>query len=777
MAFYRTRAWFTCAIASLSLIFASNASAVADNGNIIDIPTINSPVVIDGELNEQSWQQGRTVELNISTSPYDNIPAPVKTLARVMEDENQLYIAFVADDPEPQNIIAYLRDRDKSVTDDLVGIKLDPFNDHRLAYIFMVNPLGAQVDGIDNEMTRENSYLWDGIWQAAGKMTANGYQVEMAIPFRILNFNDSGENKTWAIEFIRMYPRDDRHRLSNVSKDRDNSCSICQMSEINGFKNARAGQNIMVTPSVVASRTEERDLYSDAPEWQDDNAIDLGLDLRWAITQDNLLNLTLNPDFSTVEADAGQLSVNTTFSLFYEEKRPFFLDNADYFSSNYNLVYTRNIGDPDYGIKFTGKSGQHSYGLFITNDSETNFILPGNLGSDIAMLKEESHNGALRYRFDANDDLSLGLISTFRKSDHYHNLVSGIDGKYMLSPSDTLTAQYLVSNTEYPEELFSSLCDQTFCIEPYLRTAKQDDFSDQAFKLAVERQTEFWRVNLNYEDIGADFRADLGYMPKTDYNRFSSLVGHTWYGEQDSLWTEVYSHAKYSISHNENDELLTKEWQAYTGVYGPMLSWLEVVFTHAQGTGLRDNTMSLAIDGNTSLHTTDELALWAEFQPLPALFVGSALVLGEQIDYDNDRVGDIREISPMVVYNATRHLEFTLSHTYSRLDADGAEVYTANLTDLRVNYQFDLRSALQLSVVYSKVDRNKDNYQLDAWQDNWYTENEDDLSTQLIYSYKVNPQTVFFLGYSDLSLENDDIGSLKQSERTAFMKISYAWMG
>jgi hypothetical protein len=768
MAIIRTYATISLLwILAISPLYAQPLKA----GSALELPYDQGKITIDGKLDDNQWQRAKKIDVNISTHPYDNITSPVKTTALVIENDEYLYIAFIAEDPDPSKIVAYLRDRDQSITDDLVGIKLDPFNNHRLAYKFLVNPLGTQLDGIDNEMTGESSYLWDGIWESAGQITEHGYQVEIAIPYRILNFSESDSRKTWAIEFIRTYPRDDRHRISNVPKNRDNSCKICQMGEITGFKQAQASKNIMLTPSIVASRFEDRNVFINNDDWHGDNSVDIGLDLRWALSPDTLVNATLNPDFSTVEADAGQLRVNTTFSLFYDEKRPFFLDNADYFTSNYNLVYTRNIGDPDYGAKLTGKAQNHTYGLFLANDSETNFILPGNLGSDMATLDEESQNMALRYRYDVNKDLSFGWISTLRHSDNYHNLVSGLDSKYMLSESDTLTGQYLLSNTQYPISLYQSVCDEDFCYEPYLRAQKDDDFSDQALKIEWDRQTEFWHFNAKYQDIGKDFRADLGYMPRADSNKLSGIVGRQFYANQDSWWSEIVTEIAYQISHNDDGQLLSKDWQLYTGVAGPMLSWFELAYTQGQSRGLREDTLSLEVDGNSELFDINELYLWAEFRPHASLFLGTSLIIGEQIDYANNRLGDLTELSPEITLNVNTHLELALIHTYSQLEADSTEVYTANLTDLRVNYQFNLRSSLKLSLVYSQLDRNQDNYQYPV------SSTSNDLSTQLIYAYKVNPQTVFYLGYSDLSYENDTLGSLKQAERTAFMKLSYAWLG
>ena len=383
----------------------------------LNIPYIEGEVIIDGEINDDLWLGALSIELNLVNSPWDNLPSPVKTTAKLVENGEFLYISFVASDPEPENIQAFLTDRDNAWFHDLVGIKLDTHNNRRLNYEFFVNPYGVQNDSTFNEITGEANDSWDGLWYAFGKKTAQGYQVEIAIPYNILNFKSDGQEKKWAIELVRIYPRDTSLRISHVPINRDNPCWLCQYPEAIGFETAKIDKNIRLTPTLAATSDAYRDvnsLNSDISEWTTENEVAAGLDLRWGINANNLLNATINPDFSTVESDSGQLNVNTNFSLFYEEKRAFFLDNSDYFSSDFNLVYTRNIADPDYGAKLTGRIDKHSYGVFSTNDTETNILLPGNLGSQLVTLNKESHSGALRYRYDFSDDLTVGTITTFR---------------------------------------------------------------------------------------------------------------------------------------------------------------------------------------------------------------------------------------------------------------------------------------------------------------------------------------------------------------------------
>ncbi|NQZ79609.1 MAG: carbohydrate binding family 9 domain-containing protein, partial [Colwellia sp.] len=286
-------------ITALFFLTITTVSVAQNIPNIsqLSIPYSNKSVIIDGEMNDDIWQDALVIPLTIVNSPLNNEKSPVDTQARIIENGQFIYVSFIAQDPHPENIQGFLADRDSTWSEDLVGIKLDTFNSRQLNYNFFVNPFGVQNDSIANEITGETNYLWDGIWQSYGKKTATGYQVEIAIPYHILNFDENNDLKTWAIELVRLYPRDERLRISHISLDRNNDCWVCQMPEITGFKNTEIGNNILLTPALVASNNQTRDIYTPSDNWHKNDDINAGIDLRWGPNANTLVNVTLNPDF------------------------------------------------------------------------------------------------------------------------------------------------------------------------------------------------------------------------------------------------------------------------------------------------------------------------------------------------------------------------------------------------------------------------------------------------------------------------------------------------
>ena len=770
---------FLCLLFFFSFVNITYSQQNTSQSNIshdfanLDIPNVAGVIKVDGELNDIQWQQAKKLHLNYVTRPFENTRPPVTTQVKIFENGDTLYLAFIAQDPDIKDISAFYRDRDGIWSDDLVGIKLDTFNDSRLAYQFFVNPFGIQADSIQNEMTGGESDSWDGIWQSAGKIVDNGYQVEMAIPLRILNFKEGIESKVWGAEFVRFYPRADRLRISNVPFDRNNACNLCQMGSIGGFEQAKQGKNLAFIPTLVLGKGQSRDL-EESEAWEDSNNKEIGLDVKWGITPEISLQATLNPDFSQVEADVAQLSINDTFALFFDEKRTFFLENSDYFSSDFNLVYTRNVGAPDYGAKVTGRIDQHTFGFFAANDGSTTFLVPGNLGSSIASFEEGSLNLALRYRYDLSKQLSVGLTSTVRDAQGYYNYVNGIDAKYQLTDKDTFHAQIIRSDTQYPIDMYKEFCkndceqDEDYS-ETALRLKKSKAFSGKAYRLRYAHEERNWNVFLNRNSRGTGIRTDLGFGSLAD--RHQSLVGggYNWYSE-NTWWNKVRLSGDWDISHNDNGELIEKETEMQLSLNGQLQSYFEIGLLTRDKVGLRDDPSRLSITNNTTLFTEQQASFFFEMRPSSRWYISMFARYGDHIDYDNNRLGKQLFVRPTINWSVGKSLQFKLRHTYQNLDVGSQQLFTAGLSDFRATYQFNQRQFLRLILVYSDIHRNQDNYTFDV------DASSKGLGAQLLYSYKINPLTKFFVGYSDSAYQDDVLTSLTKNERSVFMKFSYAWL-
>jgi hypothetical protein len=733
-------------VLNLILIFLFSASSLRAQQPEAEfqIPRISDAPVIDGSIGELEWAAAERVLLDIETNPGENIPAQVTSEALIMEDGEVLYVAFISWDPNVNDIRAFYRDRDNVRNNDQVGIVLDTFNDQRRAYEFYVNPYGVQMDAINDDVNNRYDSSWNAIWDSAGRINEDNYTVEMAIPLKQLRFTEGLASQTWGINFVRRYPRDRDYRISNRPRNLNLSCYLCDIGKAQGFADVEAGRNLEVIPTVTTSYSENRD-PQDSQWVEEDIDPQASLDVRWGINQNLYLNATLNPDFSQVEADRTILDTNTTFSIFVPERRTFFLDGADYFNSYLNLVHTRNIANPDYGAKLTGKSGDHTYGLLTANDTNTSFLIPRSLGSSVATLGEvESDVSIMRYRYDVLNNSAIGAIVTDRQADGYRNTVTAIDGVFQLTNSDTLTVQTLHSESEYPlaiQERYNQL----------------PELSDQTHVIDYRHRDRRWDWWVNYVDYGEDFRADLGFINQVDFRRLTVRAGHTWRWNDDNFFSRIWLAADWDKTYDQSGLKLEEELEFFVEMDGPLQSRLSGLFggseTYFNGKYFDEQFNQVRIN----------------FRPNADLFLNMYLRVEDVVDFANTRLGRSVRVGPEVTYSWGPHLQMNLQHTLQEFDVDDGRLFTANLTDGRITYQFSPRSFMRFTLQYVDQDRDPSLYV------NPVQSRNKTLATQLLYSYRINAASRFFIGYSDSGFQNDTYDSIEPTNRTVFAKFSYAW--
>ena len=477
-----------------------------------------------------------------------------------------------------------------------------------------------------------------------------------------------------------------------------------------------------------------------------DAEVEAGVSIRWGITPDLTANLTINPDFSQVEADVAQLDVNNRFALFYPEARPFFLEGADYFKTPLQAVFTRTVDDPAVGAKLTGKRGNNTFGVFAARDKVTNLLFPGPFGSDSTSLDEAYTSLVGRYSRGFGNASSFGGLVTVRDGDNYHNYVGGVDGTWRINDQHEVQIQYLKSKTEYPNDIAVEF-DQPI-----------DEFDGSSKMAAYYYNSRNWWGNLKYFESSTGFRADSGFEPQVGGDSQHVNLARVWHGGDKKWWRRIVLHAEHNVVHEESGPLIEQNSSLRLGVGGPLQSWLQI----------RLRTGSEMADG--VLFDVSDIGLYAEFRPLGGISVGSYMQYGDQIDFANTRLGDQLYLEPFLNWNINRHLLMRLQGAIVSMDTkQGEKIFDASVFDARLTWQFNLRSFVRLTLQRSDISRNPDVY-IDT-----VDEQSKNMGRQLLYSYKINPQTVFFLGYSDQYVDDDDLDGLTVSGRSLFMKIGYAW--
>ena len=709
----------------------------------VEIPRITAIPIIDGSIEEDEWQEAAAIQVNIEVDPGDNIEAEVTAQALIMEDGQTIYVAFRAHDPDPSQIRGFYEDRDSGWDGDYMGIILDTFNDERRAFEFLVNPFGVQMDAIYDDVNQREDESWNAIWDSVGQITESGYTVELAIPLKQLRFSETESVQVWGIDFYRHYPRDRSTSIHSQRIDWNISCYLCQISKLEGFQNLEQSRNLEVIPTITSSSSESRS--PEDGDWERKNNSQGSLDLRWGISQDTYLNATINPDFSQVEADSLQLDVNNTFSLFFPERRTFFLDGADYFDTYENLVHTRNIASPEYGLKLTGKTNQNTYGLVAANDETTNFIIPRSLSSRVASIEGlESKVAIGRYRRDIFENSTLGALVTDRRGKNYSNTVLSLDSTLRPTAQDTISIQAMHSTSEYPNNI------QT-------EHQQEAELNDNSYVIEYQHNDRQWDWRLGYYDWGDDFRADLGFVNRVDFKHMVATIGRTWRWDGDGFFSRIRFAADYDRTEDQSGLQLEEETEFFINMSGPLQSYLNGLFgsseTYWNGKYFDEQFNMINVG----------------FSPTPNLTLSSMIRYEDVVDFANTRLGYSKRWGPRINYRFGRHFQVNLRHQLQEFESDSKPLFRANLTDLRATYQFDARSFVRLTVQYADRERNVENYirVVDATSKN--------LGAQLLYSYKLNAATRFFLGYSDKGFQNDIYDSIEYTNRTFFAKFSYAW--
>ncbi len=740
------------AVAVLPLVFAVSAPA-QDKPAIpwINILPATSEIEIDGVLNERAWQTAGVLDLKYEWFPGDQVEPPVRTECFLAYDNDNLYVAFRAFDPEPQKIRAHLMDRDSVETfilDDHVVLLLDTFNDQRRAFQFRVNPLGVQMDGIISTVGDVEDFSWDIIWKSAGKITDYGYIVEIELPFNQLRFKPGGDAQTWGVEAGRSYPRSVRHRIAAHPVDRNDNCQLCQLSKVTGFEGLKPGLNLEITPTVTATRTDTRPNFPTGSLQSGSEDVEGGLSVRWGATPSFTFNGTINPDFSQVEADVAQLSVNERFALFFPEKRPFFLEGFDFFSSRLRTVFTRTVADPKWGFKFTGKQGKNVIGVFAAEDEnrENNLFIPGSQSNAFASIDDDILSGVLRFRRDIGKSSTIGMLYTGRDSTDYHNHVVGLDASLVINQKNDLTIQVLHSDTRYPDAIWMA------------NGQPSGSFDDEAFIFDWNRITRNLIVSLEYQAHGEDFRADSGFIQRVDWNRALGVVRRNFWGEPTDWYSQLQVGAFAARTEDDSGQLTDETLDVFFNFRGPMQSHSEIEIFREKirsGTTLFEDLYSVSAGTVVQPTGSFKYLMWVKF--------------GDGVDFANSRKGDQLLAEAEVELRLGRRFNSRINHTLQELDVAGGTLFTANLSQLRLVYQFNVRMFARAIFQYQDIERDPSLYLFPVGAE------DKNLFTEFLYSYKINPRTVAFVGYRDRRI-GDDMISLTQLEREFFVKLGYAWV-
>src|SRR5436190_4504480 len=352
------------------LAFATLAPPARAEPPRLTIPRVAHPPDIAEFLTMTAADEAggmRRIEGFVQRFPNDAQPVTERTVVYVGYDAEQLYVLFECFDREPDKVGAHLVGRDLLPNDDdSVAVHIDTFRDLKHAYGFQINPLGVQTDGVYTEGAGWD-LSWDAVWRSEGRLTPNGYVVLVTIPFRSLRFPAS-DVQQWGIFFYREIARRNEQVFWPECSTRL-SARFPQAAIVDGVARVSPGRNLQAIPYLSSRAFKTVDAGGGAASFVSTRAdTGLGIDAKAVIRDSIVVDAAINPDFSQVESDQPQITVNKPFEVFFPEKRPFFLENATYFNTPIQLLFTRRIADPLIGGRATGRMGAYSIGGMLVDD-------------------------------------------------------------------------------------------------------------------------------------------------------------------------------------------------------------------------------------------------------------------------------------------------------------------------------------------------------------------------------------------------------------------------
>jgi hypothetical protein len=736
-----------CHVATLAAPAAAQSTL---SGAEIGIKRAAGPITVDGDLSDPGWRGATRIDRWYETQPGDNVEPKVKNVGYLTFDDRFFYAAFEFEDPQPDQMRAPFADRDNigDGFDDYAGIIVDSRNTGRTAAFFVVTPRNIQYDAITDDGSGEDSSP-DFFWESATRIGEHGWTLEMRIPFSSLRYKNL-DPQTWGIMLYRNFPRERHYQFFSAQLPRGGSCFVCRYNSLTGLEKLPAGGHVVAAPYFSASDESHPRGDVGSPLIRDSVEPHVGVDVKYTPNADNAVDLTVRPDFSQVESDTAQISTNERFALFYPEKRPFFLEGVDLFQTPIQAVYTRTIADPVWGARVTGQQGGTRYTALVVDDAGGgNVILPG--PNDSAQVSTPTGSTVFVGRAKRNLGLSfVGVLLTDREASggDSHNRVVGPDFQWRPSGSDSVTGQLLYSETRTPNrpDLAAEWTGQSF--------------TGSAATLQWNHSTRHYDAFAAYKDIGNGFRADTGYVPQVGYREGFGSTG--WTFRPTNFLSRVRTFVNVDYQADRSGALISRDVQPGIGMDTKWNGFMQFRY-------IDDDIRA----GDAPVRRR-QLGVIAQFSPTPKVsLLGIDSTFGEQIDFANGRPGHGTTVNLAATLNPTIHLNIALIQNQQLVNVDVVtairqRLFVARVSRIKGTYTFTSR--LFLRAIGQYVSNTSDpRLYLDETAARSGT-----FSGQVLLAYKLNWQSVMFVGYGD-DRELTPQAVLSPLDRQFFVKVSYAF--
>ena len=755
-----------------SYLILNGQQTQLSNSFDISPPRLNQKNVnIDGFLDEVEWSKAVSHSGFTSYLPVDGRPAEDDTEVRIWYSPIALYVGIIAHEIHNE-VRSTLADRDKLENDDYLILILDTYDDKRSAFAFSVNPLGQQGDGTitDNTSMGRNSKSFrlddnpDYVFNSRGRVTKDGFIVEVEIPFKSLRYQ-SKNTQNWGFNVLR-YIQHSGYTSTLISTKLGAASFLAQSGKLLNLSGIERDRIFDINPEIRGAVKREADDKNYNSEMTDP----VGFNVRYGWSSNVGINATVNPDFSQIEADVAQINYDPRRSLFFPEKRPFFLDGIERFQTPTRLIYTRRIANPVGAGKIAGKFGANTIGFISAAD---------NSGPSISEM-DLSYVNALRLKRDLSDQNHLGLVFTDKSHKDWSNRVVAIDGKFVAKDTYTFRAQGGFSQTNDKENIGT--------IAPM-------------WDIAANANGRKWSGSFSFKGYHNEFNPEVGFIERGNYVTVSTGPTRRFYGKKDAIveqlilslrFTGNWDYSEFTNGNSPDDRRLYPSFaiQFRDGWKLTNFTWIE---TFSYPESFFTNHYIKTSSGFTSYKGTPDLFNIGVMMELstPQLDRISGKIkygFGRDPNYDEWAPGDISLIESIIKWNPTDQIRMMIRYNQQQnfRPSDGSLVSESRTPRIKMEYQITptifLRGVVQYTSRYRDTLRDNSRTELPIY---FKDSNGDfvpaasvetnNIEADFLFSYRPIPGTLVFIGYGSALTEprRFRFDSVQRNSDGFFMKVSY----
>jgi hypothetical protein len=764
----------------------------------------------EGDIAERMAKVSSFVQRN----PYDGARVSEETAAYLGYDQKNLYVVFVCFD-DPKKVRARMSRREDIYDDDNVEVMLDTFHDRRRAYAFQTTPLGVQWDAIWTEATREEvsgnfDTSFDTVWDSRGKVTSRGYVVWIAIPFKSLRFPAAKEQEWGIILYRGIFRKNEDSFWPQISYKV--AGRLGQAAILQGLEGISPGRSVELIPYGVMRSFRGLDMRDPINPFFHGAAAQgqPGMDAKFVLHDHFVLDMTANPDFSQVESEDPQITVNQRFEVYFPEKRPFFLENEDYFRTPLDLFFTRNIQDPSAGIRLTGKAGPYSVGLMATDDRAPGQAVP----SYVSFAGTRSYFTIARASRDIFRESSIGVMYTDWEcpTTGEFNRVGGVDTRLKFNANWTLDAQAVTSSSNLAGNFFvangysGNNCETNLFPFSAGNAGNGGYYSGPADKIDLKRDGLHFTYEGIYDDISPGFVTVPGFVNRVDIRNAEQTA--TYLFRPKKGWITAWGPSLYNrYTFDHQGTRLDTDYEPYLTIQARGQTLIQFVPYEETRERLRPQDFTFLGLAATAKQDYHEHRSGAKFQTgyLRKVTVGASYFRGDGVNFvpvagtppptllarldTGSAMLTLRPVNPLKIENTylierLRATESEYLYALSQTGGIGKGIFTDHIIRSKWNWQFTPQLSLRMILQYNSVLANTPGNTIYPYT---YLPTQKQFNADFLVTYLVHPGTAVYVGYNsdlqnlDHSLMPDPAGlaglyrakGYINDSRQFFVKVSY----